>query len=99
MRYSRDDALKRIRRCLEDGALILTKHFRDKLESEDLSMVEALHILRHGNIFNEPEFAVRHQEWNYRIEGTEPDGRHVALVFTIVEGPAGVLITIFAVEA
>src|SRR5437764_10476 len=97
-RHSRDDALKRIRRCLDDGEVIPTKHFRDKLEELGLSMVEAMYVLRRGLILNEAEFDVRHQEWNYRIEGTEPDGEHVAIVFAFIEDASGLLITIFSIE-
>jgi hypothetical protein len=98
-RQSRDDAVKRIRRCLDDGEVIPTKHFRDKLEILGMSMVEALYILRHGLIFNEPEFDVRYQQWNYRIEGTEPDGEHLAIVFSFIEASSGLLITIFSIES
>ena len=97
-RYSRDDALKRIRRCLDDGEVIPTKHFRDKLEELGLSMLEAMYVLRHGLILNEAEFDIRHQQWNYRIEGTEPEGEHLAVVFTFVEEASGLLITIFSIE-
>ena len=97
-RHSRDDALGRIRRCLDDGEVIPTKHFRDKLEELGLSMVEAFYVLGRGLILNEPEFDVRHQQWNYRIEGTEPDGEHLAIVFTFVEEASGLLITTFSIE-
>jgi hypothetical protein len=97
-RQSRDDALKRIRHCLDEGEVIPTKHFRDKLGELEMSMVEAFYILRHGLILNEPEFDVRFQQWNYRVEGTEPDGEHLAIVFTFVEAASGLLITIFAIE-
>jgi hypothetical protein len=97
-RQSRDDALKRIRRCLDDGEVIPTKHFREKLEELSMSMVEVLYILRHGLILNEPEFELRYREWNYRIEGTEPEGQHLAIVFTFIEEVSGLLITIFSIE-
>lgn len=97
-RLSRDDAVRLVRRCLEDGEIILTKHFRDKLEFLGVSMVEARYILQHGVIWNEPEFDLRHRQWNYRIEGTEPDGQHLAVVFAFVEESSSLLITIFSVE-
>ena len=97
-RQSRDDALKRIRRCLDDGEVIPTKHFRDKLEELSLSMVEAMYVLRRGLILNEAEFDLRRQHWNYRIEGTEPDGEHLAIVFAFIEDTSGLLITIFSIE-
>jgi hypothetical protein len=98
MLYNHVDARSGASSVQSRGEVIPTKHFREKLEMLGVSMVEALYVLGHGLILNEPEFDVRHQQWNYRIEGTEPDGEHLAIVFTFVEEVSGVLITIFLIE-
>lgn len=96
---SRQDAVKQLRYCLEYGNVVPTKHFRQELEAEGLIMADALYVLRTGNIFNEPEFDVGHQEWNYRIEGTDSEGRRLAVVFSLPCEDTSRLITIFGIKA
>ena len=98
VRRSKSEAVKLIRQCLEKGRLIITKHFREELANEDLSVLDAHYVLQHGNVFNEPEFDVKHREWSYRMEGTEPDGKYVAIVFAFKADELGVLITIFSIR-
>ncbi len=62
-------------------------------------MADALYVLRRGNIYNEPELDVRLQEWNYRIEGTDAEGRRLAIVFSVPEEDLARLITIFSIRA
>jgi Domain of unknown function (DUF4258) len=95
---SKQDAVKALRHCLEDGDVVPTKHFRDELEAEELTMADALYVLRKGNVYNEPELDVRLQEWNYRIEGTDGEGRRLAIVFSVPEDDLGRLITIFSIR-
>ncbi len=78
--------------------MIPGKHFRDELRAEGLDWMDAFHVLRSGNVRREPEFDVRFQEWNYRMEGTVPDGKPLAIVFCFKEDDLGFLITVFSIR-
>ena len=95
---SRAEAVDLVRHCLEKGFIRPSSHFRDELAKEELTLLDAYHVLRTGNIFNEPELGIRHQEWNYRMEGTEPDGKRLAIVFCFKEQNSGILITVFSIH-
>jgi hypothetical protein len=97
-RLSKAEAGRLIRACLERGDIILTKHFREELRAEDLTVADAFHVLQHGNVFNEPEFNPRYQDWNYRMEGAEPDGKFMAIVFAFTDDEMGLLVTIFRIK-
>ena len=71
-----------LRHCLESGQVIPGRHFRDELAKELVSMVDAWAVLKSGRIYNHPEFHVGSQEWNYRVEGHEPGGKWLAIVFS-----------------
>lgn len=98
-RLHKDEAGRLIRECVDCGDILLTKHFRDELQAENLTVADAFYVLQHGRIFNEPEFNPRYQEWNYRMEGAEPDGKSVAIIFGFTEDEAGLLITIFSINS
>jgi hypothetical protein len=74
------------------------RHFRDELKAEGLDLLDAYHVLQKGQVFREPEFDVRRQEWNYRMEGSEPDGKRLAIVFCFKEDDLGFLITVFSIR-
>jgi len=88
-----------LRHCLEAGEVIPGRHFRDELERESVSMVDAWAVLKSGRIYNPPEFHIRYREWNYRIEGHEPGGKWLAIVFSFKALDKTFLVTVFSVES
>jgi len=62
-------------------------------------MVDAWAVLRTGRIYNPPEFHVGCQEWNYRIEGHEPGGKWLGIVFSFKAVDRTFLVTVFSVES
>ena len=87
-----------LRDCLEqDGQVVPSKHFRDQLNEEELTIPDAWHVLRTGTIFDPAEKDVKTGEWKYKIEGKVPDGLWVAIVFCFNSADRAVLITIFSV--
>ena len=91
---SGDRAKARLNRCLEDGAVLYSRHFRDELVNDDLSMEDVLVVCRSGAIMMAPEKDIRTGRWKYRIEGFNADRRTVAVVFTFRTERA-VFITVF----
>lgn len=71
-----------------------TKHFREELANDDLTMEDVLRVCKSGAIVMEPEQDIKTGHWKYRIEGSTVDARHIAVVFRL-RPDAGVFITVF----
>ncbi|HEY4816728.1 MAG TPA: DUF4258 domain-containing protein [Candidatus Acidoferrum sp.] len=99
-RLSRTEAAGLVRKCLESGRRVIPGgHFRDELAKEGLTLPDALHVLRTGRIYDEPEEDIKTGEWKYRIEGREVDGRVLKIVFCFKdfdEIDTAYLITVFS---
>lgn len=54
-------------------------------------------VLKKGSIFDEPELDIRFQQWRYRVEGREPGGKRLNIVFAFLEEGEAILITVFSV--
>lgn len=97
--FSKQKARDLLQSCLESGEVIPSKHFRDELANENLCHVDAWTVLREGRIYNPPEENLRTGEWNYRIEGYEPDGKWLGIVFCFKQIDRVLLITVFSVKS
>lgn len=97
-RISRSEAEDLLKHCLEDGEVQAGPHFREALADERLTYADALAVLRNGMIYEEPEQDIRIGDWKYRMEGREPGGQRVAIVFTFRTLDEAFLITIFSIE-
>ena len=85
-RLARTEAAGLVRKCLQTGRRVIPgSHFRKELEKEGLTLPDALHVLRTGQIYDEPEPDPKTGEWKYRIEGKEVDGKSLAIVFCFKE--------------
>ena len=86
--------------CLEGGGeIIVGRHFRDELAAENLTFEDALVVLKKGTIYDPPEIDSRTGEWKFRVEGYEPEGKWITIVFSFKAVNRAFLITIFSVEA
>jgi hypothetical protein len=74
------------------------KHFREELANEGLDILDAHNVLRTGNIFQEPEPDIRSGDWKYRMEGTDLEGKPLAVVFCFKDEVTGFLITVFSIR-
>ena len=52
-----------------------------------------------GRIFDAPEPDIKTGEWKYRIEGHEPGGKWLAIVFSFKTVERAFLITVFSIAA
>jgi len=98
-RLSRTDAVKQIRECLRQGRVRETRPFREKLAAKGLSIGDAHHVLSHGVVFEEPHHDVHFQQWRYRVEGTEPDGQYLSIIFAFEGAEDGVLLSLYSDES
>ena len=92
-------ALERLHQCLETGDIILSSHFKRELSNERIQFEDAWTVLRYGHIYDPPEEDTRSAEWKYRVEGHEPGGKWIAVVFSFKTVTRANLITIFSVKA
>ena len=89
-----------LRDCLGgQGSVVPGRHFLDELENEGLTIPAAWHVLRNGCIQNPPEHDVRTGHWKYSIEGHEPDGKWIVIVFCFRAVDRAHLITVFSVKS
>jgi hypothetical protein len=97
-RLSRVEAADLLRHCLEEGSVDRGRHFVQELAAEGLEFEDVLAVLRRGRIYNEPEPDIGTGEWKYRIEGHEPGGKWLAVVFCFKALDRTFLITMFSVK-
>jgi len=95
----RQEALDLLHRCLEEGEIVPTRHFREELANESITFEDVWIVLRSGSIYDEPEQDIKTGDWKYRVEGYEPDGKWVAIVLTFKNAERVFLVTIFSIEA
>jgi hypothetical protein len=95
-RLSRTVAADLVRHCLSAGRVIPGRHFKEELANEGLDILDAHHVLQKGNIFQEPEPDIRTGDWKYRMEGTDLEGKPLAVVFCFKDEATGFLITVFS---
>ncbi len=89
-----------LRFCLQGGGeIVLGRHFRDELSAEDLTFEDAWVVLRSGIVYDPPEIDIKTGEMKYRVEGHEPGGKWVVIVFSFKSITRAFLITIFSVCA
>jgi hypothetical protein len=85
--------------CLgEDGEVVPGRHFLEELAKEDLTFPDALYVLRHGCVTEPADQDIRTREWKYTIEGREPDGQWIRVIFSFKAINRAFLITIFSVR-
>ena len=92
---SRAEARLLVQHCLEQGAVIFSRHFRDELAKEQLEITDAQRVLKHGHIYTEPEPDIKTGEWKYRIEGLTVDSHELRIVFCFKAIDMCLLITVF----
>ena len=98
-RLSRSDAERRLRKCLESGAVRPSRHCLDELLADGMDYADAEWVLERGTVYGEAEPDIKTGEWKYRIEGRTPDGDWVCVVFCFKSDSLAVLITAWASRA
>lgn len=93
------EALDLLHFCLEgNGEIIPSRHFREELRAENLVFEDAWVVLKTGHIYDPPEQDIRTGECKFRVEGLEPGGKWICIVFSFKAVAQAFLITIFSVE-
>ena len=95
---SQQKAVDLLRYCLQDGDVIPGRHFREELAAEGLCIEDAFAVLRSGVIYDPPEMDIKTGEEKWRIEGREPGGTYIGIVFSFKTIERAFLITVFSIE-
>lgn len=85
--------------CMDQGEVTWGPHFSTALRHEKLVMIDALEVLKRGRIYSPAEEDIKTGEWKYRVEGYEPDGKWLAILFSFKKMDRAFLITVFSVRA
>lgn len=84
-RYSRSDALKILKQHLNDGKILPSRHFKERLLERKLSMQDVVCAIKKGRITEEPELDIKIGNWKYRVRGKTIDEDPVIIVAAINE--------------
>lgn len=93
-RFSKSDALKLLRQCLETGIVEYHPHFAKRCKERGVDPQDAQYVLRRGVIYDEAELDVRFQEWRYKVEGKPPDTEKLKVVITFLERDEVLVLTV-----
>jgi hypothetical protein len=74
--FSRNEAKKRILAIIREGTVMSSKHAKKELAQDDMTIFDAINVLRAGKITEAPEPS--NEGWTYRVH-TERMGVVVAL--------------------
>jgi hypothetical protein len=80
-----------IRKCLDTGKYLDTRHATERQAERDITRPEILRVLRTG--FHEKrkdQFKEEYQAWNYSVRGRTVDARKLRVIISF--DPSGMLI-------
>jgi hypothetical protein len=83
---------------LAEGDVVLTTHFRQELAAEALSIEDAWAVMQSGTVYEPPEQDIRSGEWKWKVEGYEPGGKWLVIVFSFKPVTRTFLITVYSVD-
>ena len=92
-KYSRTEALKRIKANLNDGAMYQTHHFKKRLRERDISTLDISYVIRNGRIDDEPDLDITTNQWRYKINGKTIDGDSLSIIVELEIPKVNKLIT------
>lgn len=95
---TQEEALDLLHHCLEQGDVVLTRHFREELAAERLNIEDAWCVMRSGAVYEAPELDIKSGDWKWKVEGREPNGNWLVIVFTFKTVARTFLITVYSVD-
>lgn len=83
---SPDAAKAKILDILENGRIIPTwYHARKRMQQRSVEDADIREALSNGDIKRRAEWDEQHQNWKYRVEGTDLEGEAITLITVIIE--------------
>ena len=59
-------------------------HFKKQLNERELLITDALHVLKHGFVYDQPEQSTQPGFWKYKMQGTSPNSGKRKLEIIII---------------
>lgn len=95
-RLSPAEAKRKIQLILVEGIVDISNHCRRRMRERGVDDLDLAHVLREGQIVREAEWDCEHEEWKYRIEGTDIEGDELTAITVIFEADLSLLtVTVF----
>jgi hypothetical protein len=85
---------QKLRACLEQDRYRLHPGVWRRLRELQIDLNDALHVLRHGLISEEPQFEPKSGQWRFTVEGETVDQKELRIVFSFVEIDGLLVLTI-----
>lgn len=83
-----------LRACLEQDRYRFHPNAWKRLRELQISVNDALHVLRNGSIDGEPEFDAPNGNWRFTVHGRTVDQKELAIAFVFVEIEGILILTI-----
>jgi uncharacterized DUF497 family protein len=95
-RLSKEDAVRVLRRCVEEGFIQFLPHSLERCKERGVGLQEVVNVLKRGMIFSEPELDVRRNQWRYKVEGRTSEGEELAVIVAFADENTTVVITVIS---
>jgi len=83
-----------LRACLDQDQYRFQPSAWKRLRELQISLNDALYVLRHGSIDQEPEFDETFGHWRFTVHGKTVDEQELAIMFAFVEIEGVLILTI-----
>ena len=87
------EALKIITEIVEYGFIHYSDHVKEQMKKRGYEAQDVEYILTNGNI-TKKDFSEEHQNWEYRIEGTDLDGDEGKIITAVIAINRLIIITV-----
>jgi len=95
-RLSKEDAVRELRRCVEEGFIQYLPHFLARCMERGVDPQEVVNVLKRGMIYSEPELDMRRNQWRYKVEGRTSEGEELVVIVTFADENTTVVITVIS---
>lgn len=87
------ETLKIITEIVEHGFIHYSDHVKEQMKKRGYEAQDVEYILTNGNI-TKKDFSEEHQNWEYRIEGTDLDGDEGKIITAVITINRLIIITV-----
>ena len=77
---------RRLLLVLDQGRLTYTWHCRhERMPKRGVTTQDVEYVLEAGEVSADAEWSSTHQQWKYRIDGTDLEGEDLKAIFVVIE--------------
>ena len=90
------EAQRKIRLILEEGTIYISGHCRRRMRTRGVDDLDIAHVLEKGQIIRQAEWEPDHENWKYRVEGTDIEGDELTAITVVFEADLSLaIVTVF----